>query len=200
MDKDKWVVVILLLIFIMGSFGLYIYQKNRYKDVYFDYNGFTVHNKVDESGNSLYQIKIYVKDDKQPYLISTRYSPLDLEDISVSYSRNDVLKKEIFITMDSKASAISVLAATEISKITGNYFIYGVPTHGALTEPVEGKKVEVKTCNDVTEDQAIILLKQGENSKIYSENGCVILEGKSEYDLIKVANKLILNLLGVMDE
>lgn len=199
MDKDKLIIITLILLLITGSFGLYIYQKNRYKDVYFDYNGFTVHKGTDKSGATIYQTKIFTQNNAQPYLITTRYSPLELEEIDSSYSKRDILKKEIYITMDSKASAVSVLAATEISKITGNYFLYGIPTHGALSEPIEGKKIEVKTCADVTEDQAIILLKQGDESKIYSDNGCIILEGKDEYDLIRLSNKLIFTLIGIME-
>ncbi len=201
MNNQKFnpIFIILLVILIIGSFSMYIYQKNRYKDIYFEYNGFTVQKGVDKAGNTIYQTKIFVADDKQPYLITTRFSPKDLEDIEIKNDfKKDLLKKEIYITMDSSSSAVSVLAATEISKITGNYLLYNIPTHGALIEPVQGKEVEVKTCNDVNPNQAIIFLKQTNQSKIYSEKGCIIVEGKDEYDLIKVTNRLILTLLGIM--
>ena len=193
------ILIVLLIVFIIGLFGMFLYQKNRYKEVYFEYNGFAVNKGKDRSGNIIYQTKIFIGKDVQPYLITTRYSPTDLEDIEVYDNlKNDLLKKEIFITMDSSSSAVSVLAATEISKITGNMLLYNIPTHGALTSPIEGKNNPIKTCNDVTQDQAIIYLKQGIQSRIFSKNNCIIAEGKDEYDLIRVTNKLILTLIGVM--
>ena len=203
MDEDKkikWVIILLCLAFIIGSFGILIYQKNRYKEVYFEYNGFAVQKSRDAGGNTVYQTRIFLGEDQQPYLITSRYGPEDLEDIGIYKDlKKDLLKKEIYITMDSESSAVSVLAATEISKITGNSFLYGIPTHGALTSSVEGKNIIIKTCNDVTKDQAIIFLKQAKQSRIYSQEGCIIIEGKDEYDLVKAANRLILTLLSVME-
>lgn len=199
-DKTKWIIIILCIAFVLGSFGLLIYQKNHYKTIYFEYNGFAVHKGKDQAGNLIYQTKIFIGNDQQPYLVTSRYNPEDLEDIEIYKDlKKDLLKKEIYITMDSESSAISVLAATEISKITGNLFLYKIPTHGALTSLVEGKNNIIKTCNDVTQDQAIIYLKQAKQSRIYSQEGCIIVEGKDEYDLIRVANRLILTLLGVME-
>ncbi len=199
-EKSNTIIIILLLLFIIGTFSVYLYQKNRYKQVYFDYNGFAVHKTTDKAGNNIYQTEIFLGDNPQPYLITTRYSPKDIEDIDVYNNlKEDLIKKEIYITMDSNSSAVSVLAATEISKITGNMLLYNIPTHGALISPVEGKNNTIKTCEDVTQDQAIILLKQTDQSKIYSQDGCIIIEGKDEFDLIKVANRLILTLLGIME-
>lgn len=205
MDNNKkilWIFVILIVSFALGVAGMLIYQKNRYKDTYFEYNGYTIHKVTDKSGNNVYQTQIFVGKDARPYYITTRFSPNELEYINVNnYNLNsNLFKKEIYITMGPSSTAVSVLAATEISKITGNFFIFNVPTHGALTSSVEGKNVTVKTCNDVSTDQSIIYLKQTNESKIYSKKGCIILEGKDEYDLIKVANKLILTLLGVIKE
>ncbi len=195
--KIKWILVILLMVFILGSLGIFFYQKNRYKEVYFEYNGFVVHKGKDRAGNTVYQTKIFLGDSAQPYLITTRYSPKELEEIKTIYYKPDLLnKKEIYITMDPSATAISVLAATEISKITSNLILYSIPTHGAFTSP--SKDWPVKTCSNVNENQAIVFLKQSDQSRIYSENGCIIVEGKDEYDLIRVANKLVFTLLGVM--
>ncbi len=199
-QRITWVFIILLVLLVLGTTGTYLYQKNRYKDTYFEYNGFTIHKITDKSGNKVYQTQIFVRKDPKPYLITTRYSPKELESIEVNnYNlKKDVFKKEIYITMESSSSAVSVLAATEISKITGNFFVFNIPTHGALTYNVEGKNVTVKTCDDVTTNQSIIYLKQSNESRIYSKDSCVILEGKDEYDLIRVANKLVFMLLGVM--
>ncbi len=204
MDSQKiaWVFIVLLVIFVLGTIGMFLYQKNRYKDTYFEYNGFTIHKITSENNNKVYQTKVFIGENPQPYLITTRYNPNELNDIEVNNHnlKDSVLKKEIYITMESYSSAVSVLAATEISKVTGNFLIYNIPTHGALTSGIEGKNVTVKTCNDVSAEQSIMYLKQSNRSKIYSENGCVILEGRDEYDLIRVANKLIFILLGVMQK
>lgn len=102
--------------------------------------------------------------------------------------------------MDQNSSVISVIAATEISKILGNYYFFNVPTEGALIKPVEGKQVLVKTCEDVNSTTSIIYLKIGDKKQIYSKNDCIIIEGKTEYELIESADRFILTLIGIMKE
>ena len=109
-------------------------------------------------------------------------------------------KQELFITMDENATGVSVLAATEISKVTGNSLIFRYPkeTFGALKNPIEGRNVTVITCNNVNNTTGVISFEIGNSSEIYSKNGCILAVGKSESDLIRVADRLMLVLLGIM--
>lgn len=197
-NSIKWFVVIILVIFIVFGGAMVIFQKQRYSKYYFDFNGYAVHRIPKQTGD-IYSIEIFINNNPQPYLVNTRYDPRELAEIDVEEGIKESIlsKKELFITMDSEASAISVLAATEISKVTGNVYMYNIPTYGALDAPVEGKNVTVMTCNDAVGSIGVIYLKEGEESKVYSEDECVIIEGTNEQDLVKVANRLMLETLGV---
>ncbi|MCX6711829.1 MAG: hypothetical protein NT139_02215 [Candidatus Woesearchaeota archaeon] len=195
------IVISLIIILIIGILFMFFYQKIRYSNIYFTYNGFDIQKVLDNNVPS-YKIKFYFQNNPNPFIISFRNNPKDLENITIDNNIRDILLKkgvkELYITMPSNASSLSVIAATEISKIVGNQYFFNLPTHGALTSPVEGKDVPVKTCNDVLTNMSIILFKIGSESKIYSQNGCVILEGNNEYELIRDANRLVLTLLNIM--
>ncbi len=201
-EKQLTIIVLsLIIVLIIGTLLMFVYQKIRYSDVYFTYNGFDVQ-KVIDNNVPTYKIKFYFENNPNPFIISFRNNPKDLENITIDSNINDELLKkgvkELYITMPSNASSLSIIAATEISKITGNQYFFNLPTHGALTNPIEGKDVPVKTCNDVSTNTSIILFKIGQESKIYNQNGCIILEGNNEYEFIRDSNRLVLTLLNIM--
>lgn len=199
--KIKWVIGIILVCLVIFGGMLVILQKYKYSKYYFDFNGYAVH-RIPKITGDTYSIQVFVNNNPQPYLINSRYDPRELSKIEIENGvKNKILsKKELFITMDSKASAVSVLAATEISKITGNAYLYNIPTHGALNAPVEGKNITIKTCEDAGMEIGIIYLKKGSNNKIYSNGECVILESTDENGLVKVADRLMLGVLGVFNK
>lgn len=193
------IVVSLIIVLIIGTLFMFFYQKIRYSDIYFTYNGFDIQKVVDNNVPT-YKIKFYFENNPQPFIIGFRNNPKDLENITIDKSIKDVLfkkgVKELYVTMPSNATSLSVIAATEISKIVGNKYFFNLPTHGALAEPND--KWPYKTCNDVLTNTSIILLKIAPETKIYSENGCIIIEGNNEYEIVRSANRLVLTLLNIM--
>jgi hypothetical protein len=201
-EKQLTIIVFsLIIILIIGFLFMFFYQKIRYSNIYFTYNGFDIQ-KVIDNNIPFYKIKFYFENNPNPFIISFRNNPKDLENITISNNIKDILLKkgvkELYITMPSDASSVSIIAATEISKIVGNQYFFNLPTHGALTNPIEGKDVPVKTCNDISSNTSIILFKIAQETKIYSENSCIIIQGNNEYELIRGANRLVLTLLNIM--
>src|SRR3989344_1146660 len=195
----KAVIIVLIAVFILIIAGAVYIQKVKLSKVLFEYNGFQVKREVDKSGN-LYSIQLYLNENSEPSTISVRNDPRNLEDIPVEYGlREKVLKSEAFVTMEPNASGLTVVAAIEISKIIGNEFLYAVPTKGALLWDV-GTGAPVKDCKDADDDTAIIKLVKGNQTAVYSENECVIVEGKTQSEIIESADRLILTLLGIMKE
>ncbi|MEK6952897.1 MAG: hypothetical protein AABX29_07835 [Nanoarchaeota archaeon] len=194
--------VVMIVLLVLFGIIMFAYQRERYSDTFFNYNGFEVHKVSLFDRGFVYKISLVSLINNKLYSIESRYNPKELEEIPVNIDLDDIYNKEtLFITMDKNATAISVLAATEISKVTGNSLIFRYPisdTFGALKEPVEGKNVTVMTCNNVSENIGVISFEINNKSEIYSNNGCVILSGKNENDLIRVADRLMLVLLGIM--
>ncbi|MBI2672369.1 hypothetical protein HYX16_05530 [Candidatus Woesearchaeota archaeon] len=197
MENKKKILAIIVIFLVAAGLFVYFYKYSK-EPRSFNYHGFTVYEVMKDS----YNIEVFFANDPEPHYLSTRYNPKDLEYIEIADSklRDNLLKDEIFITMDPSnpnVTAKSVVALIEISKVTSNRFLFNIPTKGAFTE----KKGEnpVKYCKDVTKRTAIIWLKLTNQTRIYSDSGCVIIEGFNEDELIKAGTKLTLKLLGVMD-
>ncbi|MEK6934336.1 MAG: hypothetical protein AABW46_00495 [Nanoarchaeota archaeon] len=199
--KANLAIFVIILFLVAFAVFLWFYQRERYSDIYFNYNGFDVHRVNFLEKGFVYKISLISEIDKNLYSIESRFNPMDLEEIPVNANLDDIYDKEaLFITMDNNATGVSVLAATEISKVTGNDLIFRNPkvTHGALNAPIQDKNVTVVTCDNVNEYIGVISFEIGDKPRIYSENGCVIVVGKDENDLIRVADRLMLTLLGIM--
>ena len=47
-----------------------------------------------------------------------------------------------------------------------------------------------KTCDDVTDSVRVVDIRRGNETRIYSENGCIIIEGLEDNDMIRAADRL----------
>ena len=93
-------------------------------------------------------------------------------------------------------TSTSVVALAEISKITGNKFLYNIPTRGAFSY-FNGDNPYV-TCEGATKNKAVILLKLSDKTEVYSEGECIIVQGTDEDEIIKAATRLILKVLSIV--
>jgi len=111
--------------------------------------------------------------------------------------------EKVYITFNPNQENLGdvAVAAAEVSRITGK--VYNIPTTGAFTEdsdPID-PTVPIKTCEDVIDNEEITVIEikvmEGAPSKITKNNNCIkIISGESE-DLILVADKLGMNLVGI---
>lgn len=200
-DRQVATLIILLLLMFALFIGIYYYNNKVKNGPYaFDYNGYEVI-FLNQGNGPVYKLKVFVRDSVEPSYITLRRDPRDIDDIPIQINKEDVLaKSRLYITMHpTNLTSTSILAGAEISKITGNQYLFGIPTTGAVILPVEGKVADVRTCTDVTNQVGIILLQLGSENKVYSdEGGCVIVQGITEENLIDGANLLDLYLLGVV--
>ncbi len=196
--KINIIVITLIIILIIGTISLVLYQKNKYNDVYFNYNGFSIH-KMNTPNGIFYYINMFLEGSSQPLIISTKHDPRTLENISIEGNFKDpIIKNNLYISFDKDTTGKSVIAGMEISKITGNSILYNIPTYGAMIENIEGKNITVKSCSDVNKETGVIWLKLGDKTRIYNNNDCIIVEGTNENELIRSADRYILTLLGIM--
>lgn len=189
--------VILMIIFISI---LIIRQYLQYKEAVFNYNGFDVQ-KIRDKSSEFYRIKIFINENKVPSYVNTIHDPRKLEEIPLEIDKKSLLgKKEIFITIDPYANLTSqtTMAALEINKFIDNPFLFNIPVNSAFTKQYKNDPNQtIKTCNDVTSETGIILLTLGNKTKIYEEK-CIIIQGKTESDIIRAADRLALTLIEVI--
>lgn len=129
------------------------------------------------------------KDNQQ---ITLSYSPEDLESIEIpenvqmmSYSQ-----KMYISTDDIKTNARAMdyfkkkIGITELKPY-------------ACTEDKPGcEELPIKTCEDATQGQAVVIFKKAEETKISYKANCLTMEGASE-NLIKATDKIYFSLIGI---
>ena len=201
MNHEKQIRIMLgviLILLVIGASLLIFYQKYRYSDVFFEYNGFAIH-KVEIQGIPIYKATIYVDD--KPFLLGFRYNPRDLEGIKVEDGlKEKIIKKSLYVTMDPGLSSKGTIAFSEVDKVMENPSLYRLTTKPALTKEIDGNDLPKIDCDDVTADIGVIRFMIGKADRVYSdESGCVIVEAISEDNLIKVADRLMMTIGGIMD-
>ncbi|MBT4334753.1 hypothetical protein HOD61_02960 [archaeon] len=135
------------------------------------------------------------------------YGPKELEYISYDGDITDKLvgKELIYITQNPEDSTISsgrtVIASLTVYRILNRPVVPFVNTAAnvAITQMYEGydNQLAIVNCDDVSETQGVVLLKQGFSNSMYLEGDCVVLEFV-EGDSVKVATAFVYRALGVL--
>ncbi len=209
MEDEKKVKILLysLLIALLG-FGLFIFFNQKLTPGTYQYvhgmDTFDVQQiGTTKDGGITYRIKIFVNNDPNPKYIYTRHEPQEMAGLKLSSKvKKDILsKKEVYIIIDPYAGLTgrTTIAALEIDKFLDNSYLFKIPVKSGFTKNYsEAPDFPVKTCDDVTKDTGIIWLRTGKDNIIKSENGCVIIEGQTEDDLIRLADGLVFYLLDMI--
>lgn len=192
---------IALIILVFVSFFSYSYYVKVWKPKQYRYNGFDFH-----KGDLVWTTQVEV--DGRLYAIPFYNHPKELETIVVEPGIENKIKRlnssdKIFITIDPDLESRAVIAAVELSRITGSrYDIFNVPTQGALTRPSWKGKADsvnpVVTCANANNNTLVVWLKLGDVNAVHSSDNCLLLEGKTGEDLIRVADRFVYRLLGIM--
>ena len=197
---NKIVIGTIILLLVLSIGAIVIYQKIQQSKQTFTYNGFTVA-KEENDGLTSYQIQFFKEGTEQPFIINSRYNPKSLENISIAADIRDLIVKEkLYITMAPTLSGKGTVAFAEIDKYTENPFLFNLPTSPALLQKVEGNELPLMTCEGVSPVTSVIKFNIGDQTRIYEDNGCVIIQATNEDELIRAADRLSLTLLGIMKE
>ncbi len=167
------------------------------------YNGFTFE-KYGDVWVTEVQVRDWARGWDKPYEIYFHYTPQEVEYIpSMQNSRNQSSTPNLFmdsrlvyITTDPKYPGSVVLGGVEIAKILG--VIYEKEVKSALTKPDNRTNAPVKTCDDIGPGIRIINLKLGNSTRIYSDHGCVVVEGETPVDILKASERLAFEMLKIM--
>ena len=126
------------------------------------------------------------------------YLPGDVQNINLSENIQKQLqdKFEIDITSESNSTYKEsiALAQHEMSLTLSNYNIY-------LRNGFTGNntfKLAVITCKDATQAVPVIYFRQGNSTRIFSQGSCVIAEAPSNPEFIRVKDRLVYGILGVI--
>ncbi len=201
-EKQIKILVYVLLMALIGfAIGVYFKMHSGLRPYKWS-NGESIFEvmPVKEKDTIMYAIKIYFPNDPKPYLIYLRYGPREVSDIKLDgqIKKKIADDKLVYITIDPEENLTgkTVVGALEITKFLANRMFYNIPVKSALTKK-HGNK-DVKTCADATDKESIIWLKLGNETKVYSSNNCIIVQGINEEEIIRASDRLCLHLLGIM--
>lgn len=166
------------------------------------YHGF----QFDQLPAGLWQTEIIAKG--QPYTIKFHYHPRDTENVSLEegivrtffYKKRQ--PKEIYITLPPDGGSQPVVAAVDISKLTGErYNLLNIPTRSALQAPSDLIDTPVITCADATNETSVFFFQQGPLDGIVRDQKnpfCIRFIYKNESESIRVADRFAYALLQIM--
>src|SRR3989344_503389 len=121
-----------------------------------------------------------------------RNSPVAVEDLGFHLPEKlsqYVVKEIVFVTQHpsliEESKSYSLIAGLEFSRIlgTGDTGVYQLNVEHTFTEmipSVENSGISVRTCEDVSSQEAVVLLRKGSSTSLSVEGGCVIVQGKND--------------------
>ncbi|MEK6955558.1 MAG: hypothetical protein AABW52_02780 [Nanoarchaeota archaeon] len=199
-----YLLVLLLLFFIFLTITVI---SGKLLDKGYTYEGKKGDYRIDVSkiGNvTLYSA--HVKKDNVEYIYHFRNKPEDLKNV---YLEDNLLEKinrpqgvrNVYVTRDIEINVQTnndvILAGAPFEAILGSadYSMYQIPLKNAYTTRID-ERIPKITCKNVSPVDAVIYMRLGNETKVYSENECIIVQGTDADTLIKAGEKLGYYLIG----
>lgn len=206
MDKtDKAIYGLIIFLVVVGGL-IFLADKGKFLSInkpsaYYYSNGVQKFKilKFSEQNYAGYQIELKNSANELIY-INIRNDPKNLETIEIDrgifHKINNA--QSIYITIEpyTNLTGKTTVAALEIDKFIDNKYFFNIPVNSSFTKKYQD--FPVKNCGNSNNLVPVIWLKLGAETKVYSEGSCIIVEGKTENDIIRAADRLVLYLIGIM--
>jgi len=188
-EKQALILVIILAILTVGILTLII-LNSKGGTSNFEYNNYKIQQVIE--GNYVgYRTEVFING-RGPYFMNTRYNPRDLEDIVVEERLRPYLdnKTELFIHitgLNESFRSETTIAALEFDGLIERF--YSIPVK---------YEDNIKDCSDAINDTLVVDFRLGEENRVYVDNNCIIAEGITQDDFIRLADRMIFHLLEIM--
>ena len=194
MNTDKSTVIAVIIVIVIIVTASFVIYNIRHRDNYI-YKDFKV-----QKTSFGWSVLAFVNE--QPYLLNLRYDPKSVENITIDKNvRKQLLSKPTaYLTVNTDMKGTSVIAAVEIANIISRKLgIFNIETIGALTGYVNNA-TPVITCNNITPKANVIWLRTGLETKVFLEKECIIIQGTTEEEIARAADRLIYEVLTIVDK
>ncbi|MEM4267793.1 MAG: hypothetical protein QXK37_03085 [Candidatus Woesearchaeota archaeon] len=186
----------LLLFMIVGIgafYGYKSYKDSQVADERFTYNYFKV-----EKRDGIWWTE--AQQGKNLFLITMRYSPREVENVTVIGDVQELRRKWgfFYITFDPTEEKFAdvTMANAEISTKLVQHFGIGVAP-GCIKPAPECTQLNVTLVSCENESLPVIFLNQESPPVVKVQGNCIIVQGE-ESDIIRAADRLMYNLYGIM--
>jgi len=174
------------------------YEVGNYLETPTDQNRFNNYDFTYDDNQSLWFTTVQMG--QQPFVIPFYYHPKDLQDIPIQRNIERVLyaKKpaQVIVAIPSNTSSKTVVAAIEISKLTGERFqVLKLPTKSAFNDRVKG--FSYANCSNASMNTVVFNFEKTDANAVISQGRCIRVQ-YIENDSIRVADALAYKLLKIM--
>ena len=184
---EKQIIVMFVVLGLVLLSFLAVYQIFKPKP-YFKYEGFNIYRaKVPGSSQEFFLIPISGGGEKGRVVIRN-----DPRKLNVSIEIGDLLGgiSKVWITVPPELSSDAVIAGNDLGMFTSRI---SLDTEFALTNSSTGFP-EI-TCENATKETRVFLTDIGNETKVYAEGECIIVQGKNYDELLKAADALVMHWL-----
>ena len=194
-------IIIIVAIFAIGIILARSSQNQGVASITKEFKGFKFE-KVGDVWVTL--LKVQYGSTAKTYQILVHYTPDEVSGIeTMKNSRNESVTpnlflnvKNVYITTEPDYPAEVVLSGVEIAKIIGQ--VYEKEVRSALTRPDNRSASPVITCGNTSSEIRVIYLKLGNSTKIYSDFGCIVVQGTDPVELLKASERLTFEMLKIL--
>jgi len=185
--KRRWGLILFLVIIMVGTSFSFVFSGFSPSVERVKYNGFSF-----STNGQIWTAKISGQEAAFSFL------PADVQDIQVKNDFSKILSGKYEIDTTSEVNSTNkeyiALAEHQMGLTLGSYNIYlskGFTTNTSFSLPVI-------TCANATQYTPIIYFRHGNSTSISVQSNCVIAEASSNTDFIRVKDRLLYGILGVM--
>ncbi len=186
-EKKKWWLIIFIVIIMIGTTFSFVFFGFSGVDETVKYNGIKFVRLPDR-----WEAKI------NGITAAFSFSPKDVENIVLAQDISSLLsnKLEIDTTSDVNSSFKEpiALAQHQMGLVLSNYNIFlrkGFSTNTSFNLPII-------TCSNATSNVPVIYFKHGNITQVKAENNCVFAEASSDLDFLRLKDRILYGMLGVM--
>jgi len=177
-------VVILILIFAGFLIAFKISKDIKAKGDHFEYKDFTVYEA--RLGNVDFYVIPLVIEGGANVDAFFRSDPREVENITLELSKGAFGGiSKVWMTTSPDYHSDAVIAQGEVGRVTA---AVAISTSYAMTEEI-GDFPKI-TCEDATANTRVIDIRRGNKTQVYSDGDCIIVEGETNNDMIRAADKL----------
>jgi len=185
LEKQIIVMFVVLGLILLSFLAAYEIFKPK---PYFKYEGLNVYRaKVPDSSQEFFLIPISGGGEKSQVVIRN-----DPRKLNVSIEIGNLLDgiNKVWITVPPELSSEAIIAGNDLGMFTSRI---SLDTEFGLTNSSTGFP-EV-TCANATKETRVFLTTIGNETKVYGEGECIIVQGKNYDELLKAADALVMHWL-----
>ncbi|MFH1637064.1 MAG: hypothetical protein ABIB71_01415 [Candidatus Woesearchaeota archaeon] len=185
-------------------FGVFIFINQKYGLIGNKYewsNGattFTVY-KIKNGEVNFYRIPVFFDKGNEYYPLTLRYGPREVDDIAVEGSPKEIIRddQKLFLSVApiQDYTVRTAIGMKEIEEVLVSKYFYGKPVEYAVTQEYGNKTIA--TCSDAKPMNSVIWFTLGDTTKVHAEGDCIVVQGTTEDEIVRAADRLVLNILGI---